>query len=161
MVDAAYKPFAVIAGNYNRLGVIEQRYQVIPESVEQAGSAPEKIRRFLRSLENMRRRLHSIVGDAKGLPPITSALQVWNDMFKVVTENHEAVDYIDFESIEVTQGRVNLVMVLPSVAAGERMEEALKKVEFLQGMELEPWSANPISGTSFQRITFTYKRIER
>ena len=83
------------------------------------------------------------------------------DLERVVAENHEAVDYIDFESIEVTQNRVNLGMILPSVAAGERMEEALKKIEFLQGMELEPWSANPISNTSFQRITFTFKRIER
>jgi len=161
MVDAAYKPFAVIAGNYNRLGVIEQRYQVLPDSVEQEGDAPQKVHRFIRALESMRRRLHSIVGDAKGLPQITSAIKAWNEIFKVVAENHEAVDYIDFESIEVTQNRVNLGMILPSVAAGERMEEALKKVEFLEGMELEPWSANPITGTSFQRITFTYKRHER
>jgi hypothetical protein len=102
------------------------------------------------------------VGDAKGLPPITSALQVWNDLFEAIGKNHQALGYIDFEKIEITQNRVILVMVLPSAAAGEKLQGPLKTLPFLSELELEPdWNVQPITSTDFVRITFTFKRKDK
>ncbi len=162
IVDSAYKPFADVVASYNGLGsMIEERHQVDPNAVERGGPKPEAVKRFLQTLERMKRNLHTIVGDAKGLPQITSALQVWNDIFATVGKLHEQIDFVDFESIEVTQKRVTLVMVLPDVEAGQRLEEGLKRVEFLSAMTLEEWGASPYPGTNHQKITFSFKRIER
>lgn len=162
VLDNAYKPFAVVANSYNDLGtLIEARHQVKPNDVEAAGPRPEAVRRYLIQLERMKRNLHTIVGDTKGLPPITSALQVWNDVFGVVGKLHDQMDFIDFETINITQKMVTLVMILPDAEAAVRLEEGLKKLEFLSAMELEAWSASPLSGTNLQRITFNFKRTER
>jgi type IV pilus assembly protein PilM len=162
VLDSAYKAFAPVTEKYNGLGdLIDARYKVSATGVESAGPRPDAVKRFLAELERMKRRLHTIAGDTKGLPPITSALQVWNDIFEVVGKNHDAVDYIDFEKVEITQKRVTLVMILPSVAAAERLQDPLKKVEFLSSMELDDWAAQPITNTPFQRITFNFKRSEK
>jgi hypothetical protein len=130
---------------------------VKPDQVETTGPPPEKVRRFLASLERMKRNLHTIVGDAKGLPPITSALGVWNGIFEAVSKQHDRIDYIDFESITITQKMVTVVMVLPSVEAGQVMEDALKPLPFLKEMKLAGWKGTPISNTpNFQRIAFSF-----
>jgi hypothetical protein len=165
IVDSAYKPFADVVAAYAGLGgIIEARHQVDANAVERGPpGAPksEAVKRFLQALDRMKRNLHTIVGDAKGLPQITSALQIWNDIFATVGKLHEQIDFIDFETIDITQKRVTLVMILPDVEAGQRMEEGLKRVDFLSALTLEEWGATPLSGTNLQRITFTFKRIER
>ncbi|HEX5137595.1 MAG TPA: pilus assembly protein PilM [Planctomycetota bacterium] len=162
IVDSAYKPFADVVAAYNGLGnMIEARHQVDPNAVERGGPKPEAVRRFLQALDRMKRNLHTIVGDAKGLPQITSALQVWNEVFAIVGKLHEQIDFIDFETIEITQKQVTLAMILPDVEAGQRLEEGLKKVDFLSEMKLDEWGASPLSGTNLQRITFVFKRLER
>jgi type IV pilus assembly protein PilM len=167
IVDSAYKPFADVVASYNGLGsLIEARQQVDPNEVEKGGPKPEAVKRFLGALDRMKRTLHGIVGDTKGLPQITSALQVWDEIFAVVGSLHEKIRFIDFETIDITQKRVTLVMVLPDIEAGKDLEEGLKKVSLLSEMELEEWGAMPISGTDFegaplQRITFNYKKKDR
>ena len=161
VLDNAYKPFADVAASYNGLGGIEARYQVKPQDVEIAGPRPETVRRYLQQLDKMKRHLHSIVGDTKGLPQITSALGVWNDIFKTVGTLHDQLDYIDFESYNITQKSVTLVLIVPDAEAAVRLEEALKKLPYLSEMELEPWSASPLSGTNLQRITFNFKKVDR
>jgi hypothetical protein len=52
-------------------------------------------------------------------------------------------------------------MILPDVEAGQRVEEGLKRVEFLSAMTLDEWGAQPYPGTNHQKITFNFKRIER
>jgi len=162
IVDSAYKPFADVVAAYNGLGnMIEARHQVDPNGVERGGPKPEAVRRFLQALDRMKRNLHTIVGDAKGLPQITSALQVWNDIFTTVGKLHEQIDFVDFDLIEITQKRVTLGMILPDVEAGQRLEEGLKKVQFLSEMKLDEWGASPLSQTNFQKITFVFKRSDR
>jgi hypothetical protein len=109
----------------------------------------------------MKRNLHTIVGDAKGLPQITSALEVWNQIFATVGKLHEQLDFIDFETIEISQKKVVLGMVLPDVEAGKLLERGLTRVDFLSDMRLKEWGATPLSGTNFQRITFTFERADK
>ncbi len=162
VLDNAYKPFADVAANYNGLGsLIETRHQVKPQEVETGGPRWEAVRRYLSSLERMKKNLHTIVGDTKGLPQIKSALQVWNDIFGVVGKMHDQIDFIDFETIKITQRMVTLVMILPDAEAAVRLEEELKKVPYLSEMELEAWSTTPLAGTNLQRITFNFKRMDR
>lgn len=164
VLDNAYKPFADVAANYNGLGsLIEARHQVKPNEIETpaAGPRPETVKRYLRELERMKRNLHTIVGDTKGLPQITSALGVWNEIFGAIGKLHEQIDFIDIESIKITQKMVTIVMITPDVEAGVALEAGLKKIEFLGAMELEPWSANPLAGTNFQRIPFNFKKKDK
>jgi hypothetical protein len=150
-------------GSYNGLPLIEERHRVDPNAVERGpagASKPEAVKRFLQALERMKRNLHTIVGDAKGLPQITSGLQVWNDIFAAVAKVHEQIDFVDFELIDISQTRVTLITVLPDVEAGQRLETALKQVEFLGAMTLEEWGATPYPGTNFQRISFNFKKVE-
>jgi hypothetical protein len=162
IVDSAYKPFADVVASYNGLGtLIEDRHKVDANAVERGGPKPEAVKRFLQALDRMKRNLHTIVGDAKGLPQITSALQVWNDVFATVGKLHEQIDFIDFEMIEVSQKRVTLAMILPDVEAGKTLEDGLKRIEFLSAMTLEEWGASPHGGTNLQKITFNFKRVER
>jgi hypothetical protein len=163
VIDSAYKAFAPVTEKYNALGeLVPASRRVSAPDIEREGLRPLAVRRFLSELERMRRHLHSIVGDAKGLPPITSALQVWNDLFEAIGKNHQALGYIDFEKIEITQNRVILVMVLPSAAAGEKLQGPLKTLPFLSELELEPdWNVQPITSTDFVRITFTFKRKDK
>jgi len=162
VLDNAYKPFAAVADSYNGLGsLVEARHQVKPNEVETAGPRPEAVQRYLKALDRMKRHLHTIVGDTKGLPQITSALGVWNEIFGVVTKLHDQVDFIDFESINITQKMVTLVMVMPDAEAAVRLEEGLKKIPYLSEMELDPWSTTPLAGTNLQRITFAFKRVDR
>ena len=56
---------------------------------------------------------------------------------------------------------VTLVMIMPDAEAAVRLEEGLKKIPYLSEMELDPWSVTPLSGTNLQRITFTFKRMDR
>jgi hypothetical protein len=163
VLDNAYKPFADVATNYNGLGtIIEPRHQIKPAEVEIQGPRPEAVRRYLRELERMKRNLHTIVGDTKGLPQITSALQVWNDVFGVLTKLHDQIDFVDFETINITQKMVTLVMIVPDAAATDAIEKALKQqVPYLAEMELEPWSLSPVTNTNLQRVTLNYKRNER
>ncbi|MFI5403372.1 MAG: pilus assembly protein PilM, partial [Planctomycetota bacterium] len=157
ILDNAYKPFLDVATSYNGLGtLIETRHQVKPQEIENTPPRWEAVRRYLKTLDRMKRNLHTIVGDTKGLPPITSALQVWNDIFGVVGKLHDQVDFIDFETITITQRLVTLVMIIPDAEAAVRLEEGLKQVPFLSTMELESWSATPLSGTNFQRIAFNF-----
>lgn len=162
VTDSAYKHFADVAGKYNDLGdLIEPRHKVQIDQVENGGPPPETVRRFLVSLDRMKRNLQTIVGDAKGLPPITSALGVWNNIFGAVSQVHAQIEYIDFESVTITQKMVTLVMVMPTVEAGVQLEEPLKKLPFLKDMELEGWRAQPIANTSFQRIAFNFKKVNK
>jgi hypothetical protein len=165
IVDSAYKPFADVVASYNGLGsIIEERHKVDANAVEKGppgAPKPESVKRFLQALERMKRNLHTIVGDAKGLPQITSALQVWNEVFAAVGKLHEQLDFIDFETIEITQKKVVLGMVLPDTEAGKLLENGLKRVDFLGTMKLKEWGATPLSGTNLQRITFTYEGVEK
>ena len=117
------------------------------------------MKRFLSALERMKRNLHTIVGDTKGLPQITSALQVWDDIFAAAKKVHSEIDYIDFETVEISQTRVTLVMILPTVEASSILEGALKKVEFLAAMELEVGRATPFGDK--QKISFNYKSTRK
>jgi hypothetical protein len=159
ILDSAYKPFADVAAKYNGLGgnLIEERFRVSPEGVERAGPRPDAVKRFLSELDRMKRKLHATVGGTTGLPPITSALQVWNDIFKALSKHHEEIGYIDFERIEVMQKRVTLMMLVPDITAGVKVQDALKEVPFLQEMKLEDWGVTPATGTAFGRTTFVYK----
>jgi len=160
VVDSAYKPFADVAASYNGLGtLIEARHQIDTNAIEAGGPRPETVKRFLLALDRMKRNLHTIVGDAKGLPQITSALEVWDEIFGVIKKNHEQMDFIDFDTIEISQTRVTLVAILPSVEAGHVLEEGLKKVPFLEAMDYEQGRATPFL-QSFQRIGFNYKRTK-
>jgi len=158
VVDAAYKPFAETVVGYNALGNLEARHQIDTKAVER-GDPPQTVKRFLSALERMKRNLHTIVGDTKGLPQITSALQVWDEIFAQVKKVHSEIDFIDFETVEISQTRVTLVMILPSVEASSILEEALKKVDFLAAMELEVGRATPFDDK--QKIGFSYKARRR
>jgi type IV pilus assembly protein PilM len=165
IVDSAYKPFADVVASYNGLGnIIEERQKVDANAVEKGppgAPKPEAVKRFLQALDRMKRNLHTIVGDAKGLPQITSALEVWNQIFATVGKLHEQLDFIDFETIEISQKKVVLGMVLPDVEAGKLLERGLTRVDFLSDMRLKEWGATPLSGTNFQRITFTFERADK
>ena len=78
-----------------------------------------------------------------------------------VTVGDEDVVPDNFETINITQKMVTLVMVMPDAEAAVRLEEGLKKIPYLSEMELDPWSTTPLTGTNLQRITFTFKRMER
>jgi hypothetical protein len=162
VLDNAYKPFQDVATSYNGLGsIIEARHHVKPNDVEISGPRPEAVKRYLRELERMKRNLHTIVGDTKGLPQITSALETWNQIFGVVAKLHDKIDFIDFETININQKMVTLVMVVADAEATQELEKGLKQVPYLADMELESWSLSPVMGTNLQKVTFNYKRNER
>lgn len=160
MLTNAFQSFSEVASKYNQLGdrLIESRYLVDVTRTEQSGERPLAVRRFISQLRLMKTRLHRIVGDDRGLPPLTSALQTWNDIFSVVNKNHKQIGYIDFESINITQDRVRFNVVLPSIAEAENyMEEPLKDV--LADMELDGGlGSEPIKDTDFQRVQFNYRK---
>ncbi|MHC4133700.1 MAG: pilus assembly protein PilM [Planctomycetota bacterium] len=161
MLTNAFQSFSEAAAKYNGLGdkLIESRYQVDVGRIEQGGERPLAVRRFISELRRMKKRLHRVVGDDQGLPPLRSALQTWNDIFGIVSKNHEQIGYIDFESINITQERVRFNVVLPSIAEAEAyLEEPLKKV--LPDMELDGGLASePIKNTDFHRVPFNFRKI--
>jgi hypothetical protein len=163
VLDNAYKPFQDVATNYNGLGsIIEARHHVKPEKVEAAGPRYEAVKRYLRELERMKRNLHTIVGDTKGLPQITSALQIWNDVFGLVARLHEKLRFIDFTTINVSQTMVTLVMIVPDAEATQELEQGLKTLPSLSQMVLEDgWNLSPVTGTDLQTVTFTFKKDEK
>jgi type IV pilus assembly protein PilM len=159
-VTKAYQSFSQVAQKYNALeeALVPARYKVNPSDVELAGPPAEAIQRFVSKLRVMRRRLQDIVGDTQGLPPITSALKMWNDIFSRIATVHEEIEYIDFESIEIKQDSVVLMIVVPSVAAAERLDEALQKLDVLQDFQLEPYRVTPLPNTDKQRARLAFKK---
>jgi type IV pilus assembly protein PilM len=160
MLTNAFQSFSEVAAQYNQLGdrLIEARYQVDVGRIEQAGERPLAVRRFINELRRMKKRLHRVVGDDQGLPPLKSALQTWNEIFGIVNKNHEQIGYIDFESIFITQERVRFNVVLPSIAEAENyLEEPLKKV--LPDMELDGGlGSEPAKNTDYQRVLFNFRK---
>jgi len=160
MLTNAFQSFSEAAAKYNQLGdkLIESRYLVDVGRTEQAGERPMAVRRFIDELRRMKKRLHRVVGDDRGLPPLTSALQTWNDIFSIVSRNHEQIGFIDFESISITQERVRFNVVLPSIAEAENfLEEPLKKA--LPEMELDGGlGSEPIKDTDFHRVPFNFRK---
>jgi len=163
MLTLAYQSFSDICQKYNSLGesIVSERQHVDPNDVERLeGPRPEAIQRFWRRLRRMQRRLEAEVG-VGGFEPIQSGLSTWDDIFKVIRENHEDLVFIDFDNIHIRQDRIRLTMVISSVANAERLERLLKDVPALKDMSLEPWRAEPVRNTPYQRVTFQFKKEQR
>jgi len=160
LVTEAYKAFNDVAIKYNSLGEahVDPRDRVVPDEVEWATTRPEALANFRKSLYRMRRHLHRVVGSEQGLPPITSALKIWDQIFGLIKSLHKEIDYIDFENIDIEQDQVVLTIVVPSAAAAERLEEPLKKLEVLSEMDLEPYATTPVTNTNFQRARLAFKK---
>jgi type IV pilus assembly protein PilM len=160
MLTNAFQSFSEVAAKHNQLGdkLVDARHHVDVSRIEQAGERPLAVRRFINELRRMKKRLHRVVGDDQGLPPLKSAVQTWNDIFGVVNQNHEQIGYIDFESISITQERVRFNVVLPSIAEAENyLEEPFKKI--LPDMELDGGlGSEPIKNTDFHRVQFNYRK---
>lgn len=160
MLTNAFQSFSEVAAKHNQLGekLVEPRDHVDVGRIEQAGDRPLAVRRFINELRRMKKRLHRVVGDDQGLPPLKSALETWNDLFGIVNRNHEQIGYIDFESVSITQDRVRFNVVLPSIAEAENyLEEPFKKA--LPDMELDGGlGSEPIKNTDFHRIQFNYRK---
>ncbi|MHC4411011.1 MAG: pilus assembly protein PilM [Planctomycetota bacterium] len=160
MLTNAFQSFSEAANKYNQLDdrLVESRYLVDVGRIEQGGERPMAVRRFIGELRRMKKRLHRIVGDDRGLPPLTSALQTWNDIFAIISKNHEQIGFIDFESISISQERVRFNVVMPSIAEAENyLEEPLKKI--LSDMELDGGlGSEPIKDTDYHRIPFNFRK---
>ena len=160
MLTNAFQSFSEAAAKYNQLGdkLIESRHQVDVGRIEQGGERPLAVRRFIGELRRMKKRLRRVVGDDQGLPPLRSALQTWNDIFGIVSKNHEQIGYIDFESINIKQDSVRFNVVLPSIAEAENyLEGPLKKL--LPDMELDGGlGSEPIKGTELHRVPFNFRK---
>ena len=157
----AYKSFSQVTGKYNELGgtLVTARERVDPGQVEMDGPRPEAIKRFVRRLKRMRTKLTRWVGDDKGLPPITSALKMWNEIFGVIAKLHKELEYIDFQRIIIKQDKVEIAIIVPSVAAVERLEEPISSLEVMRGMKFdEDYSIQPVPDTNKQRATLEWNR---
>lgn len=165
MLTSAYQSFSDVCTKYNSLGeaIVSSRDQVSPNDVEsREGSRAEAIGRFVRRLRAMQRKLESYVGredGAGGLPTITSALKTWNDIFGVIQKHHKELRYIDFETIDIGQDTVRLIMIVNDASSAEKLERILpENVPLLAGMEVERWQAESVRGTPYKRVNLTWKR---
>ena len=161
LVLKAYQSFSQVTQKYNDLGgtLVTARERIDPGQVEMDGPRPEAIKRFVRRLKRMRTKLTRWVGDDKGLPPITSALKTWNDIFGVIAKLHKELEYIDFERIIIKQDKVEIAVIVPSVAAIERLEEPLSGLKVMQGMKFDPdFTIRPVPDTNKQGATLEWNR---
>jgi type IV pilus assembly protein PilM len=160
MLTKAYQAFSEVTRKYNALSedIVSPREHVNPNTVEGAGDRDRAIQRFVSTLATMRRKLHKRIGGTQGIEPITSALKKWNDVFKVVGESHEQIQYVDFETIDIRQRQVTLAVIIQDAAAAEHLAEQLKKLPVLSELELEPYGADPYGNHVKVRYHFTEKR---
>lgn len=157
----AFKSFSEAARKYNELGgkLVSARETVDANQVENDGPRPEAIKRFVRRLKRMRTKLTRDVGDEKGLPPITSALTMWNDVFGVVNRLHKELEYIDFERIIIKQDKVEIAVIVPSVHALELLEPPISSLKIMQGMKFdEDYSITSVPDTNKKRATLEWNR---
>jgi type IV pilus assembly protein PilM len=142
LVTLAFQTFSNVATKYNALGgeIVPDRDQVNPQAIESAGDRDKAIQRFGNQLRLMQSKLARYVGDARGLPTITSALEIWNDIFGVLGRNYEQLEYIDFEQIEITQDpqRGLRILIVAIVADVSRDEFITAELEKLKSFETPP-----------------------
>jgi len=159
LLTEAYKPFSDSARRYNDLGesIVPPEKAVNVGAVETGGPPHDAIRRIVNSLRSMSAHLLRTAGGDKGIPQITSALHIWNEVFGAVGKIHKELGYVDFELIEVKQESVTINTMLRSAGDGERLEASLKQVPVLQDMDLEAWRAVPVPGSDLQRIRYNFR----
>ncbi len=160
MLTDAYQSFSEVTRKYNDLGDLVPR-KVNANDVEAKGERYQAIGRFNRELRIMRRNLDKVTGSTKGIEPIKSALQIWNEIFVAVRKKHEELEFVDFESVEIKQDRVVLNVVLPSGAKADILDGALKEIAFLKAMEAVPGTLTPVRGTDYQRLRYEFKKKKR
>ena len=142
--------------------IVPDRDQVNPQAIESAGDRDKAIQRFGNQLRVMQNKLARYVGDARGLPTITSALEIWNDIFGVLSKNHEQLEYIDFEQIEITQDpqrglRILIVAIVADVSRDEFITAELEKLDSFEGLEREAAIATQIPGSPYLRSRWEYR----
>ena len=160
----AFQSFSTVADKFNALdeGIIAKREHVHAGEVEAAGERPLAIKRFVNSLRRMRLRLEREVGNEKGLPPITSALHMWNEIFGVFSNLHEEIGYIDFRHIIIKQDSVELAIIVQNTEAIDRIAEPLSNLDVLKGMKFdEDTRITGVPNTTRKQATLEWKRSKR
>jgi type IV pilus assembly protein PilM len=161
METKAFQTFDEAVKYFNRVNPFGETQQINASEVATAGPDAESIQRYWRTLASMRARLRKIFGGGDKVPVIRSALQTWNEMFQVIQKLHKEIGYIDIEGLDVGQDGVQLRCVLPSLDAGNRIQEELLKLDAFQEMEPSPLSRAQIQGTEFFRVAIEFKEKKR
>ena len=107
----------------------------------------------------MRSKLKREFGDqSDNIPPIISALRIWNELFTVIRQNHKAVRYFDIESLKVRQDRVDMTIIVDSVPAGTKLKDFLGAMPLFKEWNAKPVSYQPVKGTNFHRTTLVFEK---
>ncbi|MFQ5844291.1 MAG: pilus assembly protein PilM [Planctomycetota bacterium] len=139
-----------------------QRNRVDPQEVEQRGPLPQVLVRYRRELERMRRKLSDHFGDVGGrVPPIVSAVRIWNEIFGVIREHHQELVYFDLENLTIRQETVRMTIIVESAQAADKLEGYLKGLGIFREWKPKPWSSQPVKGTPYQRTTLTFEKPKR
>jgi type IV pilus assembly protein PilM len=144
MLTRAFNKFDEIAKVYNTVGADPRGEMIDPVAVER-GPRPEALKRFVNKLRQMRSTLVRAYGT--DTEPIRSALQTWNDIFKVIRDHHKELGYVDIRTLEIRQDNVVVSVVVANTAAASLLAERLAaEVPALQRMDRLPDNITPFAG---------------
>ena len=105
VLTSAFQAFDGVSKEYNEANPFQRggkRETVEANSIEQAGPRSEALQRYARELRRMLRKLEREFGTGENQArPISSALGIWNEMFRIIKENHKQIQFIDFKRIEI------------------------------------------------------------
>lgn len=158
----AFTAFQQVAAAYNKVAPEQRGGRPVlmdPDTIERRVPPPEVLSSYLRALKKMRYLLRKEFGDqSDNIPPIVSALRIWNGMFAVIREHHKEVHYFDIEHLLIRQDHVRMTIIVESVPAGTTLEDYLKAMPIFKGWNAKPSLYQPVKGTSFQRTTLVFEK---
>ena len=158
----AYVPFNNIVTDYNSLGeaLVPKSKRVDAEQVEKGDGASWHLalKRIVRSLKKMERHLTKKAG-GEGLDPIHSALGRWNAIMGVIRKIHKEVEYIDVDSLDIEQAKVDLNIVVKDASTATKIKKAISAIDEMSDMVPgDDITFNPIPNSKYGKVRLEWKQ---